>query len=103
MAKAKVRGSARLPARVTRADLDRILAAAQIEGVDLVDFFPYGIPAPDGGWGTWHASPGAVAGLINQLLRNRVVPAVTIFPKGIPVPDLFEVTFELGSARTLKR
>ncbi len=99
----KSRGSARLPRRVTKADLERILRVARINGVDLVEFFPLGIPAPDGGWGVWHAKPSAVSTLIEQLLRNNVVPAVKIFPLGIPVPDVFKVAFEVGSARSLER
>jgi hypothetical protein len=102
MAKTKrsVRGSAQLAGRVKRADLTRLLKSAQLEGVKLVEFFPIGIPAPDGGWGVWHVRPGRVGALLEAILKNRVTPGVTVFPKGIPRPDLFEVTFEVGSART---
>jgi len=96
----KPRGSARLQKRITKADLEKILRVAQVDGVDLVEFFPLGIPAPDGGWGTWHASPSAVLTLIDRLLRGHVPAVVKVFPLGIPSPDVFKVVFEAGSART---
>ncbi len=99
-AKSKARGSARLPARVRKADIDRLLKSAQMDGVKLVEYFPIGIPAPDGGWGVWHVRPGRVGTLIEAILKNRLIPGVKVFPKGIPWPKIFEVTFEVGSGRT---
>lgn len=99
-AKRSVRGSTRLQGRVTKADIDRLLKSAQIEGVRLVEYFPKGIPAPDGSWGVWHVRPGRLGALLDTIFKNRVSPGVVIFPKGIPWPEIFEVTFELGTART---
>jgi hypothetical protein len=37
------------------------------------------------------------------LLNHRKIPGIRIFPKGIPVPHIFEVAFEAGSAHHLVR
>ena len=99
----KARGSAQLSNRVRKADLDRLLKSAQMEGVKLVEFFPVGIPWPDGGWGVWHVRPGKVGTLMEAVLKGRLAPGVRVFPKGIPWPEVFEVAFEIGSARAPKR
>src|SRR6266700_6827777 len=99
--KRKTRGSTQLPGRVRRADIDRLLRSAQMEGVKLVEYFPLGIPAPDGGWGVWHVRPGKVGTLIETILKDRLSPGVKIFPKGIPWPEIFEVSFEVGTARVM--
>src|ERR1044071_1330454 len=88
MASSPIRGSEMLKARVGARDIEKMIDAANIEGVSLVDFFPIGIPNPDGGWGVWHAAPGSVTKLIDVLIREQTVPNFRIFPKGIPVPDL---------------
>ena len=102
MAKAKraARGSAQLAGRASKAQIDRFLRTAEMDGVKLVEFFPVGIPVPDGGWGVWHVRPGRVGTLIEAILKDRLAPGVKIFPKGIPWPEIFEVTFEVGAART---
>jgi hypothetical protein len=98
MATTKSRGSDLLKQRWTEKDL-MALANIKSEGTELLEFFPKGIPAPDGGWGVWRVTPQTLSDLIQQILKNRVVPGIHIFPKGIPVPDWFEVVFEAGSAR----
>jgi hypothetical protein len=99
----KNRGSSRLPARIRKADLDRLLKLGRINGVELVEFFPLGIPGPDGGWGVWHVKPSALESLLSKILKDKTLPAVKIFPKGIPWPEIFEVAFEVGSGRTPQR
>jgi hypothetical protein len=94
----KTRGSDLLADTWTEQDLER-LVAADADGVKLVEYFPKGIPAPDGGWGTYHVKPDALAALIQSLTQHNNVPGIWIFPKGIPRPDLFEVGFAAGSAR----
>jgi hypothetical protein len=101
--KRKARGSKQLAARVRKADIDRLLKSANMDGVKLVEYFPIGIPAPDGGWGVWHVRPGRVGKLIETILDSRLSPGVKVFPKGIPWPEIFEVVFEVGSARTPMR
>lgn len=98
MANERIRGSEVLKQRWTEDDLTRMLEQPH-DGVELVEFFPKGIPAPDGGWGTWRVKPEALTKLIETLVKERKVPGIRIFPKGIPRPDVFEVMFEAGSAR----
>ena len=96
MAKARrrARGSLKLPGRVRKADIDRLVKSAQMDGVKLVEYFPIGIPAPDGGWGVWHVSPGRVGSLIETILKNRLSPGIKVFPKGIPWPLLKRCLWE---------
>jgi hypothetical protein len=47
--------------------------------------------------------PGRIGALLDAIFKNRVSPGVIIFPKGIPWPEIFEVTFEVGSARAPMR
>lgn len=95
---ARVRGSELLKQRWSEADLIKVVDLEHA-GVELVEFFPKGIPAPDGGWGTWHVQPAVLPHLLETLIKNGLVPGIRIFPKGIPYPDVFEVMFEAGSAR----
>ena len=94
----KPRGSELLKRRYTDEDLTALVEAAQaVEGVDLVEFFPLGIPGPDGGWGVWHVGRERISDLIAALIAQRHVPHFEVFPKGIPVVDAFEVRFRAGS------
>ena len=94
----RTRGSDLLAAKWTEHDLEQLVAVDN-DGVKLVEYFPKGIPAPDGGWGTWHVKPDALATLIELLAQHKNVPGIWIFPKGIPRPELFEVGFAAGTAR----
>ena len=51
------RGSQFLTARYSEGDLEELLAAGEHAGVQLVDFFPIGVPAFEGGSGTWRVTP----------------------------------------------
>jgi hypothetical protein len=75
------RGSDLLKHRYTERDLEELLEASAIDGVKLVDFFPKGIPAPDGGWGVWHVSNDRVADLLANLLRLKAVPNIMASPR----------------------
>jgi hypothetical protein len=98
MAAERARGSELLRERFNEKDVIQLLELEH-DGVELVEYFPIGIPAPDGVWGWWHVKPDVLTDLINVLIRHRKIPGIIIFPKGIPVPELFEVRFEAGSAR----
>jgi hypothetical protein len=76
------RGSDLLKHRYTERDLEELLEASAIDGVKVVDFFPKGIPAPDGGWGVWHVPNDRVADLLANLLKLKAVPNIRLFPKG---------------------
>lgn len=93
------RGSDLLKQRYTEKDLRELLEATAIDGIRIVDFFPKGIPAPDGGWGVWHVPKDRLADLLAGLLKVEAIPNIKIFPKGIPFPDVFEVVVEAGSQR----
>lgn len=94
----KPKGSELLAHKWNERDLAKLLDVEH-DGVSLVEFFPKGIPAPDGGWGTWHVRPDALAKLIAELVKHEKLPGFWVFPKGIPGPEVFEVGFAAGSAR----
>jgi len=95
----KIRGSDLLKNRYTEHDLEKLLAAGDVDGVDLVDFFPIGIPAPDGSWGVWQVKRDHLTVLLERLTKLEHIPVIKVFPKGIPYPDMFDVIFEAGSQR----
>ncbi|WP_432837810.1 hypothetical protein [Dactylosporangium sp. CA-092794] len=95
----KVRGSELLKHRYTERDLEELITLGHQDGIDLVDFFPLGIPNPDGGWGVWRVRPEVLGGLIDRLIQLERVPNFKVFPKGIPSLDAFDVVFEAGSGR----
>jgi hypothetical protein len=94
----KLRGSELLARKWTERDLTS-LVDLEHDGVSLVEFFPKGIPAPDGGWGTWHVKSDSLLKFLEKLLRHEKIPGIRIFPKGIPVVDQFDVNFTAGSAQ----
>jgi len=96
---ARIRGSDLLKHRFTEEDLAKVLDLGEIEGVQFVDFFPLGIPAPDGARGVWHTRPEVLLELLDRLVKLERVPVIKVFPKGIPYPEMFEVAFEAGSGR----
>lgn len=79
--------------------MEKLLAVGDADGIDLVDFFPIGIPAPDGSWGVWHVKRNNLSALLERLTKLEHIPVFKVFPKGIPVPDMFEVVFEAGFQR----
>lgn len=96
----KLRGSELLKQRYTAKDLEELLAVGdQLEDVELVQFFPIGIPVdPDGGSGSWTVGIQNLQSLINALLGQRHIPHIVINPIGVPV-DRFLVGFKAGSAQ----
>ena len=99
MATTKARGSAQLTSHFGKADIAKLEKISSSSGVALADWFPQGIPNPDGVWGTWHVKPDAIRNLLDQLLKLEKIPGIRVFPRGIPKPDLFDVVFEAGSAK----
>lgn len=95
---AKVRGSELLKQRYTERDLAELLRLGEREDVQLVEFFPLGIPDPDGGVGGWMVGHGGLQGLLDALLKQRHIPHVIIRPIGVPV-DQFFVQARAGSAQ----
>jgi hypothetical protein len=101
MAEDSARGSDRLKHRYGAAELEQLLEVGDRVEARLVDFFPIGIPDPDGGWGVWNVHPDRIGSLLEALLQHTSVPGLKIFPRGIPSPDVLEVVFEAGSARRM--
>ena len=68
----KVRGSELLKHRYSARDLEELLAVSnRLEEVELVQFFPIGVPSdPDGGTGNWTVGIGSLQNLINELLQQ---------------------------------
>jgi len=95
------RGSELLTAQYSEQDLEELLAASEHAGVHLVDFFPIGVPAFDGGSGTWRVTPEQLPILIQRLTQLARPPRMVVFPKGLPAIDGYDVTFEIGSRRSL--
>lgn len=96
----KVRGSEILKQRYTTKDLEELLAVTdRVDDVELVQFFPIGIPVdPDGATGNWSVGIDNLQSLINALLQQRHIPHIVINPIGVPV-DRFLVGFRAGSAQ----
>jgi hypothetical protein len=94
----KIRGSELLARKWTESDLIKLIDIEH-DGVSLVEFFPKGVPVPDGGWGTWNVPASALTGFLQSVLKGQNVPNLQLFPRGIPpVVDHFDVTFSAGSA-----
>lgn len=102
MQKERVRGSELLKQRWSEADLVR-LADVERDGVELVEIFPRGIPAPDGWTGTFHVHPDALANLLKHLTEGPLIPQFWVGPVGTPWPDLFKVGVAAGSAGDVTR
>jgi hypothetical protein len=95
------RGSDLLRARYTEDDLNELLVAAEGSGAQLVNLFPIGLPAFDGASGTWKITPEQLPGLFEALVRLKVIPHVRVIPNGLPAVDAIDVSFQVGSRRTL--
>jgi hypothetical protein len=76
-------------------ELQRVIKISQQEGVELIDWFPLGQPAPDAIVGKLIVTPDAVGGVIQQLLDlDRVRLKLDVFPYGIPTLDGVLIGFE---------
>ncbi len=75
-------------------DLERLVKLAELDEVELVEWFPRGIPAIDYVGGTFRTGRGQVAGLIGKILELQGLRLrIDAFPIGIPNPDSFIVNF----------
>jgi hypothetical protein len=95
------RGSELLTAKYTEEDFEVLLTFLESIGVKLTDAFPYGVPALDGVSGTVQVVPELVSTLIDGLIQQGI-HVMQLQGKGLPV-DVFELTFQAGSARAQKR
>lgn len=77
-------------------DLKRLIEMLDTDGIEIVDYFPQGIPAPHILQGTLRVKPNALHALIEQINNNELVywKVVEAFPNGIPFPDFWHVKFD---------
>ncbi len=95
----KGRGSELLKRRYTEEDLMALLAATALDGVTLVDFFPKGIPAPDGGWGVWRVGQDQLLDLLRSILKQVQIPHLRVFPKAFRSSMVSRLSSSLGLPR----
>jgi hypothetical protein len=74
--------------------LARLLKLSEAEGVDLVDWFPRGIPNPDALAGSFLVKRQSVPSLVQEILNLQGLRLrLDIFPYGIPNPEGVFVNF----------
>jgi hypothetical protein len=96
------RGSSKLVERrwKTRAfdeqTLNQLAEFLSVDGIDIVDYFPRGIPDPEVIRGTLRTNPAAFATFAERMfqLDNVSWRKLEVFPIGIPWPDVLLVNFE---------
>lgn len=95
------RGSTKMAKQrgISEKGLSQLLESAKSSG-KLVDWFPYGQPAPDGVSGAVKVPIKDLGGVIQRLIEIEGLRLqLRVFPYGIPVPDEVLVRFEDGSRR----
>src|SRR5438552_18778604 len=76
------------------AALEKLLKLSDAEGVDLVDWFPRGIPNPDALAGAFLVKRKSVPSLVQEILNLKGLSLrLDIFPYGIPNPEGVFVNF----------
>ncbi len=82
--------------QISQADLDQLAGLGEAPGIDLVGWHRRGIPAVEGITGTFHAQPGSVGGLVDQMVAGGLVRQIHVFPFGIPNVTQVQVQFASG-------
>ena len=100
MSEEKPRGSEFLTKRYSEEDVQHLLAVGENVGVQLVDFFPFGVPAFDGASGTWRVNMEQIQQLLTAIWQQRTPPQVIVNPFGVVAVEGFDVTFKAGSQRS---
>jgi hypothetical protein len=75
--------------RENLADIVRSVSVLEDFGMRAVKVFPLGIPATDGAQVHTILDAERLGNLIKALRELPRISGVRVFPKGIPVPDLF--------------
>jgi len=97
MASVKERGSAELlkQGAIRPEDLKRLLKILRSEEVELVHWFPKGIPNPEVLYGAVRARPDVVGQVVGNIIKAEGLRLrLDVFPYGIPFPDDVIIRFE---------
>lgn len=76
---------------VSEAQLKRLAALADADGVELLDWRWKGTPDIDFGSATFGSRPQSAGRLVDQLLRQGVVRHIDVFPFGLPAIDRVQI------------
>lgn len=97
----KASGSEKLLGRVrggctlSKSGLEQLVDIVRQEDLNLVDWQCFGQPQPDFVQGRLQVKPDRLPDTVSHLIDLEELPlGFEIFPLGIPVPELFEVTFK---------
>jgi hypothetical protein len=76
-------------------EVRELLKSLDVDGVELLEYFPIGIPAPEVIHGTIRVNPKKIGPLLERWLDLNVAwRKWEVFPIGIPVPDDLLIKFE---------
>jgi hypothetical protein len=85
-------------ARLSDADVRKVIALSQRKGIKVVDWWMYGQPAPDAIGGTFQVASRQAGSIIQTLLGVKGIrPGIEVFPLGIPFPQGVHVRFQAGA------
>jgi hypothetical protein len=91
------RGSAALIEQqpITRAQLEQVVDILKEHDVEIVHWFPKGIPNPEVLYGAVKTRPEVVGKLVGKIVATEGVRLrLDVFPLGIPFPDEVLIQFE---------
>ena len=96
MATQTKRGSEQLEQQpISHKHLEELLHALHEEELEIVHWFPKGIPAPEVLYGAVRARPEVVGKIVGKLVKAEGVRLrLDVFPLGIPFPEEVLVRFE---------
>jgi hypothetical protein len=97
MATETKRGSALLQEQgpISHKHLEQLLKSLQEEELEIVHWFPKGIPAPEVLYGAVRARPEVVGQVVGRIIKAEGVRLrLDVFPLGIPYPEEVLIRFE---------
>lgn len=97
MATETKRGSAHLQEQLplSHEHLEQLLKGLQEEELEIVHWFPKGIPAPEVLYGAVRVRPDVVGKVVGKIIKAEGVRLrLDVFPLGIPFPEEMLIRFE---------
>jgi hypothetical protein len=96
MATTEKRGSEQLEQQaLSHKHLEQLLRMLKEEELEIVHWFPKGIPAPEVLYGAVRARPEVVGTIVGKIVKAEGVRLrLDVFPLGIPFPDEVLIRFE---------